>query len=118
MTGWHLDVGDYHVRPVYAGHLDEIDRVVRRAHYLESALGENADDSLSDEGLILADYDADRPRCAHAPNARRPAPAAVAARLLSAVLVLAAPGRDPRAGRRADHEQPGYNRPARQEAAS
>ena len=56
---WHLDVGDDHVRAIRLRHAHEIAGVARRADYVESAFLEDPHDPFPDEGLVLADNDAD-----------------------------------------------------------
>jgi hypothetical protein len=61
----HLDVGDDHVRPVRVGQPDEITGIGRRADDVEILVIEDADDTLPNERLILADDDTHPLRRAH-----------------------------------------------------
>jgi hypothetical protein len=55
-----LDVGDDDIRRVSLGLSNEIIRVARRRHDVESRLSEHVNDSLAEEGLILPHHHADR----------------------------------------------------------
>src|ERR1700746_1422890 len=65
MAGGHLDVGDDDVRTVHAGHPDQITRVCRSSHDVESAVGEDMHDPFPNEGLVLAHDDTNLPRRTH-----------------------------------------------------
>ena len=73
MVGGHLDVSYDDVRAVGVSHPDQVAGVGGSAHHIESAVLQDADDPLPDEGLVLTDDDANRPRRAHGITPASPA---------------------------------------------
>ena len=55
VIGWHLDVGDHHVRAVSARLPHQVARIGGGPYDLQPTVLQDMHDTLADDGLVLAD---------------------------------------------------------------
>jgi len=71
VPGWHLNVGDDHVRLVCTGFPEQVGRVSRHADDVKPRLLEHAHNPLARQRLILAYHHAHTSSVSHVLNVRR-----------------------------------------------